>query len=104
MTKESKVMQHIDGAPSRLVAGGGILKVTLAAGTAAAADVTVAGMSVGDVLVSVLAFTTAAAIASVLDHTSEYVVGAGKLVKAAGTNETNNQLLIIWEDNTPSVP
>ena len=79
---------------------GGFLKKTLADGTASATDVTVAGMAVGDELVSVLALTTKASIATMADRTSEYVVGAGKLVKAAGTNETSNQLVIEWLDLT----
>lgn len=79
---------------------GGFSKVTLAAGTASGADVTVAGMAVGDELVSVLSFATAASIATVADRTSEYVVAAGKLTKSAGTNETSNQLVIIWNDLT----
>jgi hypothetical protein len=78
----------------------GIAKVTLAAGTSSGADVTVAGMVVGDELVFVGSFTTAASIASLADRTAEYVVAAGKLTKAAGTVETNNQLLIIWNDLT----
>jgi hypothetical protein len=79
---------------------GGFSKVTIADGTAAATDVTVSGMAVGDELVSVLALTTKAAITSLADRTSEYVVGAGKLVKAAGTNETSNQLVVVWNDMT----
>ena len=79
---------------------GGFSKRTLADGTASATDVTVTGMAVGDELVSVIAMTTKAAITSMADRTSEYVVGAGKLVKAAGTNETDNQLLIEWLDLT----
>jgi nitrous oxide reductase len=74
----------------------GALRVDLAAGTAAATPVALAAMAVGDALVSVLSFTTAAAIATVADRTVEYVVGAGQLDKAAGTNEAGNQLLIIW--------
>ena len=57
-------------------------------------------MAVGDELVSVLALATKAAITSLADRTSEYVVGAGKLVKAAGENETSNQLIIVWNDLT----
>ena len=79
---------------------GGFSKVTIADGTAAATDVTVSGMAVGDELVSVLALTTKAAITSLADRTSEYVVGAGKLVKAAGTNEASNQLVVVWNDLT----
>ncbi len=74
----------------------GVMKVTLAAGTAASTDVTVSGMSSADEIVSVLSFTTAAAIATVADRTSEYAAGAGKMVKASGTDETNNQLVAIW--------
>ena len=79
---------------------GGFCKKTLVDGTAAATDVTVTGMAVGDELVSVLALTTKAAITSMADRTSEYAVGAGKLVKAAGTDETDNQLIIEWLDLT----
>ena len=75
---------------------GGGTRVTLAAGTAAATDVVVAGMTAQDELISVLSFTTAAAIASVADRTGEYACQAGGLDKAAGTNEAANQLLIIW--------
>lgn len=77
----------------------GALKVSLAAGTAAATDVPVTGMVAADTLVSVLSFATAAAIATVADRTAEYTSQAGGLDKAAGTNETNNQLIIIWYDN-----
>lgn len=76
----------------------GLVKQVLAAGTAAATDVTVTGMAVGDTLISVFSFATAAAIATVADRTSEYTVQAGGLDKAAGTNETNNQLLITYID------
>jgi hypothetical protein len=79
---------------------GGFSKRTLADGTAAATDVTVSGMAVGDELVSVISYTTKAAITSMADRTSEYTVGAGKLVKAAGTDETDNQLDISWNDLT----
>ena len=75
-------------------------KVTLANGTAAATDVTVTGMAVGDTLISVLSFSTAAAIATVADRTSEYAVQAGGLDKAAGTDESGNQLVIFWNDAT----
>jgi len=79
---------------------GGFCKKTLADGTATATNVTVTGMAVGDELVSVLSLTTKAAITSMADRTSEYVVGTGELVKAAGTDETDNQLIIEWLDLT----
>lgn len=76
------------------------LKHVLADGTAAATDVTVAGMAVGDELISVYAQATKAAVAAITDRTSEYAVGAGKLTKAAGTDETDNQLDILYWDRT----
>jgi len=79
---------------------GGFSKVTIADGTAAATNVTVPGMAVGDELVSVLALTAKASIATMADRTEEYAVGAGVLTKADGTDETGNQLIIIWNDLT----
>jgi len=76
------------------------LKHVLKDGTAAATDVTVTGMAVGDELISVHAQATKAAVATITDRTSEYAVGAGKLVKAAGTDETDNQLDIWYWDRT----
>ena len=90
-----------DGAVDPVHLAGGFSKVTLADGTAAAADVTIAGMVVGDELVSVLSYTTKASIASVDERTSEYVVGAGVLTKAGGTDESApNQLVVTWNDLT----
>lgn len=79
---------------------GGFSKLTVADGTDAAANVTVSGMATGDELVSVLALTTKAEITTLADRTSEYVVGAGVLTKAAGTDERNNQIIIVWNDLT----
>ena len=78
----------------------GALKHVLADGTASAANVTVAGMAVGDELISVHAQATKASVGTITDRTAEYVVGAGVLTKAGGTNETNNQLDIWYWDRT----
>jgi hypothetical protein len=78
----------------------GALKHILANGTAAATDVTVSGMAVGDELISVHAQATKASVGTITDRTSEYAVGAGKPVKAAGTNESDNQLDIWYWDRT----
>jgi len=94
------------GDASLAVSSGGVkiktaaLKHVLADGTAAATDVTVAGMAVGDELISVHSQATKSSIATITDRTSEYMVGAGKLVKAAGTDETGNQLDIWYWDRT----
>lgn len=77
-----------------------VMKRTLAAGTAAGVNVTVSEMVAGDELISVISYTTAAAIASAADRTAEYTTGSGILVKTAGTNETGNQLDILWLDRT----
>jgi hypothetical protein len=76
------------------------LKHVLKDGTAAATDVTVTGMAVGDELISVHAQATKASVGTITDRTSEYAVGAGKLVKAAGTDESSNQLDIWYWDRT----
>lgn len=78
----------------------GVLKIVHADGTASATDVTVTGMAVGDELIAVESLTTKESIVSIAMRTSEYVVGAGKLVKAAGTNETGNLLRITYLDRT----
>lgn len=88
------------GSVTKTKLAGGFSKVTVADGTTAATDVTVTGIAAGDELVSVLALTTKAAITSLADRTSEYTVGANKLVKAAGTDESSNQLIIVWNDLT----
>ena len=79
---------------------GGLSKISFADGTASATDVAVPGMALGDELVCVMSFATKAAIGTLADRTSEYAVGTGELVKAAGTDETGNQLLIFWNDLT----
>jgi len=83
---------------------GGFQKTALADGTASATDVTVSGMAIGDELVFVGAFTTKASIVSMVDRSSEYTVGDGKLVKAAGTDETSNLLFIQYLDLTSTTP
>jgi hypothetical protein len=88
-------------------ASAGILKIKagclvhiLKDGTDAAANVSIAAMAVGDELISVHAQATKASVATITDRTSEYVVGAGVLTKAGGTDERNNQLDIWYWDRT----
>lgn len=76
---------------------GRTLVVALAAGTAAGADVAIAGIDANDELVAVLSFATAAAIATVADRTAEYEIQEGGLNKAAGTDESApNQLVVLY--------
>ena len=78
---------------------GGFLKVKLVSG-GAAGDINVSGIAVGDELVFVGVFTTAASIATFADLTSEFTVGAGKISNTGGTATTNNQLMVIYLDLT----
>lgn len=98
VARGSSALQPLSVLKTKLA--GGFLKVALANGTDAANNVTVAAIAVGDELISVLSFTTAAAIATVADRTAEYAVGSGVLTKAAGTDERNNQLWIVYLDLT----
>jgi hypothetical protein len=74
----------------------GVLNIFTIAGTTSGTNVTLAAMSAADEVVYVGSMTTSASITAWADRTSEYVAGAGVLTKAAGTNETNNLLLIVW--------
>lgn len=72
----------------------GVLHVDLAAGTNSGSDVTITNMTSTSEIVKVLAFLPATPGLS--DRTVEYVAGSGKAVKANGTDDRNNQLLIVW--------
>lgn len=88
-----------DDAITKAKFAGGVMKVALIAG-GAAGDHTVTGAAVGDILVSVLHISTAAAIATMAVLTSEFTIGADKINNADGTDTTNDQLLIFYEDLT----
>jgi len=77
----------------------GVLKFALVAG-AAAGDITLAAIAVGDELVAVIQFTTAASIATAQNLTAEFSVLAGKINNTGGTNTTNNQLMVVYWDKT----
>ncbi len=87
------------GAVTKDKLAGGFLKVSLIDG-AAAGDHTVAGMAVGDELVKVLHISTKAAIATMADLTSEFTIAAGKITNVAGTDTSDDQLLVFWLDLT----
>lgn len=71
--------------------------VTLLDG-AAAGDHTLAAITTADTLVFVGHISTKASIATLADLTSEFSVAAGKITNAAGTDTTDDQLLVIWHD------
>lgn len=79
----------------------GLLKVTLVSG-GSAGNHTLTGIEVGDEIVFVGHFSTAAAIATLADITSEFSVTAADTINnAAGTDTTSDQLQVIWIDRTP---
>lgn len=78
---------------------GGFSQISLLAG-GAAGDHVIAGIAVGDELVKVLHISTAVSIATIADLTSEFTVAAGKITNALGTDTTDDQLLVFWNDLT----
>ncbi len=71
------------------------------AGGAAGAH-TVTGIAIGDRLIAVQHWSTAAAIATVADLTSEFSITAANTIdNTAGTATTSDQLIVIYEDLTP---
>jgi hypothetical protein len=75
----------------------GIIKQALING-GAAGDLTVTGIEVGDELVSVLHYTSGAALA---DLTSEFSISAADTINnTGGTATTGDQLWITWIDKS----
>ena len=83
-----------------LALAGAQIRMKLVDGTDAGANVTVSGMAVGDVLISVFAMTAKSSIATMNDRTAEYSIGSGALTKSAGTDERLNQLIVTYIDTT----
>ena len=82
------------------IGGGGFLKKALIVG-GAAGDRTVSAINAGDELVVVLQFVGAGvAITNVVDLTSEFTPGNGKINNAAGTSSTGDKLLVLWIKKT----
>lgn len=77
----------------------GFQKIDLLAG-AAAGDHVIAAIAVGDELVKVLHISTAASVATIADLTSEFTVAAGKITNDLGTDTSDDQLLVFWNDLT----
>jgi predicted RecA/RadA family phage recombinase len=70
------------------------------AGGAAGAH-TVTGIALGDRLIAVQHWSTAAAIATVADLTSEFSITAADTIdNTAGTATTSDQLIVFYEDRT----
>jgi hypothetical protein len=78
---------------------GGFSQISLLAG-GAAGDHVISGIAVGDELVKVLHISTAASVVTIADLTSEFTVAAGKITNAEGTDTSDDQLLVFWNDLT----
>jgi hypothetical protein len=79
---------------------GGNLKQALIAG-GAAGNLTVTGIKTTDHLVSVVVFTTAAAIATAANLTAEFSITALNTINnTGGTATTNNAVLVTYLDRT----
>jgi hypothetical protein len=76
------------------------LKQSVISGGAAGAH-TVTGIAVGDELVSVMEFATAASIATLTDLTSEFTISdTDEIDNTDGTATTSDALLVTWVDRT----
>lgn len=93
-----------DDAITKAKLAGGFLKVELLAGQDGGSDptyTTTKGFAVGDEIVFVGHFTTAAAIATLADVTADFTVtGANELTDGGPTDYSNDQLLVIAIDLT----
>lgn len=79
---------------------GGFLQTDLVAG-GAAGNLTLTGVAVGDELVFVGRFSTAAAIATLTDLTAEFSITATNTINnTGGTATTGDTLMVIWVDRT----
>ena len=77
---------------------GGFLKVTLVAG-GSAGDHTVTGITTADQIAFVGHFSTAAAIATLADLTSEFsITGTNTINTGGGTDTSSDQLMVMWLD------
>ena len=63
-------------------------------------QITCTGMAQGDLVVSVLVFTTKASIATMAAHAGTFIAGTDKITPGTEVNNTNNQYVIIWYDLT----
>lgn len=98
--KDGNTILKLDGTSGKLTFPSNFFRVTLVAG-GAAGNHTVTGIATTDQIIWVGHFSTAAAIATLADLTSEFSITAADTINnAAGTDTTNDQLMVIWADQT----
>lgn len=96
-TQDKVAAAQSAAAMNLLEVAAGTPKVTLIDG-GAAGDHAVTGMVAADTITTVLHISTKASIATMADLTSEFTAAAGKMTNAAGTDTTDDQLLVFWTD------
>lgn len=74
------------------------LRISTVAGAGAGVPIAVAGIAVGDMLVSCWQFTTAAAIATLTNVTATTTIGAGTVTIVGDT--TGDTVVVFWYDLT----
>lgn len=72
------------------------LQFNLLAGAAADTNIAVTGIKTGDQILFACVFTTAAAIATAADLSSEVVILTDGNIQLTDTSTANNQILLIW--------
>lgn len=80
----------------------GIPKVSVVTGEdeTSTNQITVTGMTADDTVIAVLVLTTAASIATLAAHAGTLTAASGKITPGTKVNNTNNQYLIFWQDNS----
>lgn len=63
-------------------------------------QITVTGMAVGDEVVQVLVFTTAASIATLAAHAGTFTAASGKITPGTEVDNTGNKYVVVWNDLT----
>ena len=77
-----------------------LLRVSVLAGTTAAANIAVTGILTTDTIVACLEFTTAASIATLADRTAECSITSNGNIQCSTTNTSSNALLLFWLQNS----
>lgn len=100
LATQTELDAHTDAALSTTVHG--LPKVSVVAGEdeTSTNQITVTGMTADDTVIAVLVLTTAASIATLAAHAGTLTAASGKITPGTKVNNTNNQYLIFWQDNS----
>lgn len=76
------------------------LQFSLLAGTTATTNIAVTGIATSDSIIFCAHISTAAAIATMADITSEVSVTSAGNIQLSSTDTSSDALLLIWNDNS----